>query len=146
MPLCALGEAEGCVPGRAVLVLNGPLPQHFAHIWASAPLRVCADGGANRVHAFALPLLPQQSTASYVPDAIVGDFDSVDSDVLRDFERQGARVVHDSSQDTDDISKACALVAASDVSQLLVLGAIGGNLTQELANFNAFFKCAITAN
>jgi hypothetical protein len=38
---------------QVALAVNAALPKHwFDSIWQSSTLRVCADGGANRVHEF----------------------------------------------------------------------------------------------
>jgi thiamine pyrophosphokinase len=138
LPLCALGEDEGEAErlGSVLLVLNSTLPAHFECLWRNSAVRVCADGGANRVHDLGRQL---------VPDAVCGDLDSVRQDVLELFAARGARVVRDKSQDTDDITKALQLIresyaTAAAASRVIVAGWNGRNITQELANFNAFFR------
>lgn len=49
-------------------------------------------------------------------------------------------MVHDACQDTDDVTKALAWVAAHRPRvPVVVLGAFGCNLTQELANLNVLY-------
>ncbi|PWZ19591.1 Thiamine pyrophosphokinase 3 [Zea mays] len=111
----------------AVVVLNQPLPRFAPLLWSRAAVRVCADGGANRVFDGMPALLPGQDPdevrASYKPD--------------------GTRIVDEShDQDTTDLHKCIAFIAenysATNKSNLsiLVLGALGGRFDHEMGNIN----------
>jgi thiamine pyrophosphokinase len=84
---------------------------------------------------------------SVIPHIIKGDFDSIRPEVKKYYENAGSQVVHDSNQDTTDLQK--ALSAVSLLSRrderlqkalLVVVGGLGGNISQELSNFNCMFE------
>jgi len=39
-------------PEQVVIAANGQLPRNFERFWTKATLRICADGGANRLYDF----------------------------------------------------------------------------------------------
>ncbi|KAF8719981.1 hypothetical protein HU200_024751 [Digitaria exilis] len=128
----------------ALVVLNQPLPRFAPLLWSRAALRVCADGGANRVFDGMPELLPDQDPdevrARYKPDVIKGDMDSVRPEVKEYYSNMGTRIVDDShDQDTTDLHKCITFVVKnSDNSNLciLVLGAVGGRFDHEMGNIN----------
>ena len=66
---------------RALVVLNNglgtePMPL-FRRIWDSSQLRICADGGANRLY----DGTPSEERHRLIPDAIKGDLDSIRPEV-----------------------------------------------------------------
>lgn len=62
----------------------------------TATLRVCADGGANRLYDELPSMLPGQAAdevrAAYLPSAIRGDLDSIRPDVLQFYKARGVQV------------------------------------------------------
>ena len=83
-----------------------------------APVLVCADGGAD--HALAL---------GWMPDAVIGDFDSLGQAARARISPD--RLLHVPDQDTTDFDKCLAHVAAPMV---LALGFTGGRLDHTLAS------------
>lgn len=85
---------DPALPSRplAAVVLNWTLPTLTASVWQRAVLRVCADGGANRLHDELPGMLPGESVADvrerFLPDAIRGDLDSLRPDVLAYYRAQ----------------------------------------------------------
>uniref|UniRef100_A0A804Q0J2 Thiamine pyrophosphokinase n=1 Tax=Zea mays TaxID=4577 RepID=A0A804Q0J2_MAIZE len=132
----------------AVVVLNQPLPRFAPLLWSRAAVRVCADGGANRVFDGMPALLPGQDPdevrASYKPDVIKGDMDSVRPEVKEHYSNLGTRIVDEShDQDTTDLHKCIAFIAEnysatnkSNQLSILVLGALGGRFDHEMGNIN----------
>jgi thiamine pyrophosphokinase len=122
-------------PRVAVIVLNQPV--HFTSpqlrsLWQHAQLRICADGGANRLAAAFDADWPL--AWSLVPvDAIVGDLDSMRPDVGDRFGACfGTRLVREPSQDDHDLSKAMryALVRAAELGlHLDALVVLGGSFS-----------------
>uniref|UniRef100_A0A0E0PLI6 Thiamine pyrophosphokinase n=1 Tax=Oryza rufipogon TaxID=4529 RepID=A0A0E0PLI6_ORYRU len=91
-------------------------------------VRVCADGGANRV---------------YKPDVIKGDLDSVRPEVKEYYSNMGTQIVDEShDQDTTDLHKCVAFItensAIPNKSNLCIfaLGALGGRFDHEMGNIN----------
>ncbi|KAG2628042.1 thiamine pyrophosphokinase 3-like [Panicum virgatum] len=131
----------------ALVVLNQPLPRFAPLLWSRAALRVCADGGANRVFDGMPELLPGQDAgevrARYKPDVIKGDMDSVRPQVKEYYANLGTKIVDEShDQDTTDLHKCISFIAknstVADKSNLciLVLGALGGRFDHEMGNIN----------
>ncbi|EDO18182.1 hypothetical protein Kpol_543p11 [Vanderwaltozyma polyspora DSM 70294] len=95
----------------ALLILNqeiaiGPL---FLKLWSQYDLIVCADGGANRLfNYFKEDELQRQK---YIPDYIIGDFDSLDLDVKHYYQNAGVVTIKQSSQYSTDFTKCAHLIS-----------------------------------
>ncbi|MDR7443339.1 MAG: thiamine diphosphokinase [Armatimonadota bacterium] len=90
----------------------------------SAPLVVCADGGAERVR-----------KAGWRPHAVVGDLDSLDPDTLAWLKRIGAQVFeHPRDKDKTDTELAVDLVAERGYRRAYLLSALGGRPDHLLGN------------
>ncbi|MBI4371855.1 MAG: thiamine diphosphokinase [Elusimicrobia bacterium] len=110
--------------GRDVLLLlNGDLrgPAAVRALARRADAVLCADGGAR--HARALGL---------VPDAVVGDMDSLPRPLPRAW--GGVSFVCDFDQSRSDLDKALDLAGRMGARRILVAGALGGGLGHELVN------------
>lgn len=60
---------------EAVILVNTILPLHFQKFWKGAKLKICADGGANRLFDFFENHTSERT--SYIPNIIKGDLDSM---------------------------------------------------------------------
>lgn len=103
---------------RAVVLANGMPPSADAlrRAVAGAALFVCADGGANAAREFGL-----------VPDAIVGDLDSISAESLAHF--QGVPIVHVPEQERTDTEKAVEYaLSRAPFEEVTLLGATAGRL------------------
>lgn len=91
----------------ALVVLNTTDDQSKAllpQLWSRAVLRVCADGGANRLYdSFGANLTGDRER--YIPDMIVGDLDSLRPDVATFYEALGTEVKRRPDQDHTDFEK-----------------------------------------
>ncbi|KAB2609589.1 cell division control protein 48 E-like [Pyrus ussuriensis x Pyrus communis] len=116
-----------------------------------AQLRMCADGGANRVYDDMPLLLPHENAVDvrkrYKPDVIKGDMDSIRRDVLEFYASMGTQIINESEdQDTTDLHKCIAYICDSapnlDKSNLciLVAGALGGRFDHEIGNINVLCR------
>uniref|UniRef100_A0A0D9V0S5 Thiamin pyrophosphokinase catalytic domain-containing protein n=1 Tax=Leersia perrieri TaxID=77586 RepID=A0A0D9V0S5_9ORYZ len=71
----------------ALVVLNQNLPRFMPRLWTHAKLRICADGGANRIFDEMFQLTNEQDYERvrnrYIPEIIEGDMDSIRPEVKR---------------------------------------------------------------
>ncbi|PWN88547.1 thiamine pyrophosphokinase [Acaromyces ingoldii] len=134
--------------GYAVILLNQPiLPVHrssFLKLWCGATLRICADGGANRLYDsyFAPDSSSTSSVVSDVPEPhdIIGDLDSLRLDVRSYFEQKGKTTVrHVASQYSTDLQKCVLRVeeletegAQAEQMDLVLVGGLSGRLDQTM--------------
>uniref|UniRef100_A0A6N2MDE8 Thiamine pyrophosphokinase n=1 Tax=Salix viminalis TaxID=40686 RepID=A0A6N2MDE8_SALVM len=134
----------------ALVVLNQPLLRFTPLLWNHAQVRVCADGGANRVFDEMPLLFPSDDALDvrqrYKPDIIKGDMDSVRTEVLDFYTNLGTKVADEShDQDTTDLHKCVAYIRDFtpnlDKSNLciLVAGALGGRFDHEAGNLNVLY-------
>ncbi|KAH1259016.1 Thiamine pyrophosphokinase 2 [Glycine max] len=127
----------------------------YVYVVATAQVRVCADGGANRVYD-EMPLFfphqqPSHVRTRYKPDVIKGDMDSIRTEVLDFYAKLGTKIIDEShDQDTTDLHKCVAyirdLTPNVDGSELciLVAGALGGRFDHEIGNINVLCRFSNT--
>lgn len=125
-----------------LVILNLPLcgmVETFKTLWNSASVKLCADGGANRL----FDLLTDDQD-QYVPNIISGDLDSVRSEVLDWYRKKGVEIVHTPDQDKTDFTKAveilCSRQEKYQLNQLVAFNAFGGRIDQTLGNINTLFN------
>ncbi|MDP9250891.1 MAG: thiamine diphosphokinase [Chloroflexota bacterium] len=110
---------------KAVIVAGGePLPADKAQL-AGADFLVAADAGASWL-----------VDAGATPDLLVGDLDSIPSDLLAQLEAAGVPIErHASDKDASDAELAVDRAVAGGAEEVVVIGALGGErLDHELAN------------
>lgn len=151
MPEIPAGKDSGTGPIYALVLLNQHLPRFTPLLWKHAQLRVCADGGANRLYDD-LPALFPHEDASFVrnrfkPDVIKGDLDSIRAEVLEFYKQMGTKIVDEShDQDTTDLHKCVAYIRDfhADMEKfklcILVVGALGGRFDHEIGNINVLCR------
>ncbi|WRX09673.1 thiamine pyrophosphokinase [Theobroma cacao] len=136
----------------ALVVLNQNLPRFTPLLWKHAQLRLCADGGANRVYDEMPRLFPQEDASDvrrsrYKPDVIKGDMDSIRTEVLDFYTSLGTEIIDKShDQDTTDLHKCVTYIRdfAPDLDKsnlcILVAGALGGRFDHEMGNLNVLCR------
>lgn len=114
---------------RTVIIANGNPPDAGdIRRWLRPGDRlICADGGARAARALGLS-----------PQAVIGDFDSLSEDDLRDLAQSGA-ALHRYPAHKDETDLELALThaiagMAGEPAEIVVLGALGGRLDQTIAN------------
>ena len=119
---------------NALIICNGnPPPQALLkQLWLEADYRVAADGGANLLHALNL-----------LPDAVVGDFDSLQPDVQKQLPE--TILFHVKEQDTNDADKAVRHCLKLGFTEINLLGADGGRQDQFLSSLEILFKYSSSA-
>jgi thiamine pyrophosphokinase len=116
---------------RVVIIANGIPPEEATVCrWLrpdddSTRVRlICADGGARAALALGL-----------TPEVVVGDLDSLDETMQARLKAMGCRfVVYPASKDWTDLELALKLAVQEGAAEIIILGALGGRLDQELAN------------
>jgi thiamine pyrophosphokinase len=93
---------------------------------------ICADGGARHIHALGL-----------LPDLIVGDMDSLDGELQRDFVRQGSRIMrYPGAKDETDAQLALEMVFMMAPDEIRIYGALGARIDHTLANLSLLIAAA----
>ncbi len=109
---------------NAVILANGDYPVHPRplEILRTADFRIACDGAAVSLLAHGI-----------IPNRIAGDFDSLPPALLQQY---ASRLVHESEQETNDLSKAfrCALRHIDPAVPLTILGATGKREDHTLGN------------
>ncbi|HHU31714.1 MAG: thiamine diphosphokinase [Zhaonellaceae bacterium] len=110
---------------KCVIVAGGEKPQgNSLASLEQADLLICADSGANHVYEL-----------GYVPDLIIGDFDSIKPEILQAYCAKGCAIkTYPSEKDYTDTELAIQLALQEGVTQIDLLGAIGNRLDHSLAN------------
>jgi len=116
---------------RVVIIANGVPPEEATvRRWlqpeeGSAAVRlICADGGARAALALGLS-----------PEVVVGDLDSLDEAAQAWLKAMGCHfVVYPAAKDWTDLELALKLAVQDGATDIVILGALGGRLDQELAN------------
>jgi len=136
-----------------LVLLNYHLPRFTPLLWDQSCLRVCADGGANRLFD-ELPLLfpkddPDIVRRRHKPDVIKGDLDSIRPDVRDFYADLGTSIIDEShDQDTTDLHKCVVFIKDCTPNldkhnlKLVVVGALGGRFDHEAANINVLHTFA----
>ena len=104
---------------KCVIVAGGEKPQgNSLASLEQADLLICADSGANHVYEL-----------GYVPDLIIGDFDSIKPEILQAYCAKGCAIkTYPSEKDYTDTELAIQLALQEGVTQIDLLGAIGNRL------------------
>lgn len=133
---------RGNAGAYAVVLLNTQIPaEHtsaFKRIWTHASQRVCADGGANRLHALDDESLP-------LPTQICGDLDSLRPDVAEHYKSRGVPIVLRPSQYATDLQKGIQAVEDAEgeaVLPLVLFGGLTGRLDQTVHTLHVMWQLA----
>lgn len=113
---------------RAIIFVNGELRNPGAARTLIRPddVIIAADGGAR--HALALGL---------IPTAVIGDFDSLSEAEVRVFSDMGVHMLRfPKTKDDTDLELALAHAVRAGYCPIILVGANGGRLDQELGNIS----------
>jgi thiamine pyrophosphokinase len=114
---------------RALVIANGEPPKkaRLQALLRESTVVYCADGGAN----VALKL-------GIVPDAILGDLDSIHAETLVKFQKVPTH--QDSDDETTDLEKAIAWAIKRKYDHIIVIGASGKRLDHTIGNLGVLAK------
>lgn len=111
---------------RAVIFVNGEIADYAdARSWLDEnDYLVAANGGS--AHCLAMGL---------TPDVVVGDLDSIDSDVQQKLEAANVSLErHPAAKDQTDLELALERAILDGADEVMMLGAMGGRVDQTVAN------------
>ncbi|CAL4976366.1 unnamed protein product [Urochloa decumbens] len=138
------------VKNYALVVLNQHLPRSMPRLWSHANLRICADGGANRIFDEMFQMTNDEDEKAtrnrYIPEIIEGDMDSIRPEVKLFYSSQGSKISDKShNQETTDLHKCISRIHHHTPDHekanlcVLVTGALGGRFDHEAANINVLY-------
>jgi len=129
MPIINEIQKQGELPKKALIVCNGnPPPKNLlSKLWEKTTYRVAADGGANIL-----------IKSKYLPDTVVGDFDSLD--FMTREKMPNVNFLHIPEQDTNDADKAVRHCLKLGFEEIHLLAADGGRQDQFLSGLEILFK------
>jgi thiamine pyrophosphokinase len=115
---------------EAIIVADGSFPVHRVplEILGKAKVIVCCDGSAENLVGYGL-----------VPDAIVGDMDSLCDDLQNRF---ADRIFIDSNQETNDLTKTVTWCHESGYDDLVIIGAGGKREDHTIGNVSLLAEYA----
>lgn len=98
---------------NVLLILNQEIntsPYLFLKIWHNSKLKICADGGINRLRTYTKEYIEIFNKLNLIPDFIIGDLDSATPDNLSFYQSKGSIKILQSSQYYTDFMKSIALI------------------------------------
>ncbi|MEI6049494.1 MAG: thiamine diphosphokinase [Bacteroidota bacterium] len=107
-----------------VIVADGLFPTHEIPLGylKNAARIICCDGSAENL-----------VLAGYIPDAIVGDMDSLTEDLSNRF---ADRIFRDDNQDTNDLTKSVCWCSESGYKDIVIVGATGKREDHTIGNIS----------
>lgn len=117
-----------------VIVADGSFPEHEIPLGylKNAGIIICCDGSAGNL-----------VSAGYIPDAIVGDLDSLTENLAIRF---ADRIFLDESQDTNDLTKAVQWCREMNYNEIVIIGATGKREDHTIGNISLLAEYAKTMN
>lgn len=93
-----------------LLILNQKIDigLSFRKLWDSHSIRVCADGGANRLYNY---FTSDAERAQYLPNYIIGDLDSLHENVYHFYDNHGVIIIKQTTQYSTDFKKCIYLIS-----------------------------------
>jgi thiamine pyrophosphokinase len=107
-----------------VIVADGNFPVHERPLGylKNAGRIICCDGGAENL-----------IKSGYIPDAIVGDMDSLNESIAGRFQD---RIFRNSNQETNDLTKSVEWCAERGFTDLVIIGATGKREDHTIGNIS----------
>jgi thiamine pyrophosphokinase len=114
---------------RALVIANGepPKKQLLQSLARESGVVICADGGANTALKFGI-----------LPDAIVGDLDSIHAEALVKFRK--VPTYEDRDDESTDLEKAIAWALKQKYDHIVVVGASGRRIDHSVGNLGVLPK------
>lgn len=127
---------------QGLIILNQPITNGtvFKRVWLYSTIRVCADGGANRLYEYFSD--DEETRQKYLPNCITGDLDSLRPEIKEYYENLNVPVIHNPDQESTDFMKAVDMITenlGSKDTPIIGLGAMGGRVDQSLHSIHHLF-------
>ncbi len=109
-----------------VILANGDLADTFdlSDILTRSGLVIAVDGGANHCRRLGI-----------IPDVLIGDLDSIDPDVLTEFQEKAVAIDrHSPRKDATDLELALDLAVTKGATEVWLFGGLGGRWDMSIAN------------
>lgn len=91
---------------------------------------VCADGGARHLYNLGIK-----------PDILIGDFDSIDADLLEEYKKTGVEIIkYPVQKDLTDMELAIECAAGRGASRIFIMGAFGTRIDHTLSNLHLLHR------
>lgn len=140
---CGLLGGKAAKP-YAILILNQPINKNALEATIqNASMLVCADGGANRLRSI------YNEDDHRLPDAVVGDLDSITPETAKYYEDRGVKIVREPDQYSTDFMKALKWIKTewgqrnqnilNKVLDVVVLGGLGGRVDQGFSQIHHLY-------
>jgi thiamine pyrophosphokinase len=141
-PAAFLEKEESDKAGeKALLILNQPIVNGsvFEKVWHYSTLRVCADGGANRLYDYFGN--DEDKRKTYLPDCITGDLDSLKDSTRQYYSSLGVPIIGNPDQYSTDFDKAADFVVSKlgPTAPIISVGSMGGRVDQSLSSIHRLF-------
>lgn len=141
-PAAFLEKEESDKTGeKALLILNQPIANGsvFEKVWHYSTLRVCADGGANRLYDYFGN--DEDKRRTYLPDCITGDLDSLKDSIRKYYDSLGVPIIGNPDQYSTDFDKAVDIVVnkLGPTAPIISLGSMGGRVDQSMSSIHRLF-------
>jgi thiamine pyrophosphokinase len=111
---------------RAVIFANGRMdqPSLFLKELTPSDFIIAADGGAHHCNSLGV-----------TPDVIIGDFDSLDPEILLDFKQTGTELIKfPTHKDETDLELALQLAITRGMEDVYIIAALGDRWDMSIAN------------
>jgi thiamine pyrophosphokinase len=127
------------VNDSVLLILNQPLPniEIFLTLWKNSSIHIVADGGANQLY-HTLKTLYLES--AYIPDIIIGDLDSITTDVIDFYNSKSVTILQDNNQNKNDFQKCVSHKCITPKQTIFVLGGLSGRLDHIMASLDILLQ------
>jgi len=119
---------------NTIILADGSFPEHEIPLGylKNAERIICCDGSAENL-----------LKAGIIPEAIVGDMDTLKKGIARRF---SDRVYRDKSQETNDLTKAVKWCVKRGFTEIIILGATGKREDHTIGNISLLAEYAKDAN
>ena len=123
-----------------VILLNAPHNGLIPKLCRGSNTVICADGGANALYK------SMDNKSAFVPNAIVGDLDSIEPQVLDYFVERGTHKICVEDQNQNDFQKSLLylldylLDQQTESKHIICWGAFGDRFDHQMQSFNVIYK------